>query len=157
MIPRWILLGALVACSEVTNAPGVDPTSKLDENAFRCTVQPILVRQCSYIACHGQPGTALRVYSPGKLRAGSAQSLDDLIAPLTDAEQHGNFTSAAGFAVTAATPDDNFLLKKPLPSSAGGFEHAGGAIYAGTNDPQYVAIRAWLAGTAGTGSGSCAP
>jgi hypothetical protein len=150
MIPRWILIGALAACADVTNAPGIDPSTKLDESVFRCNVQPILARQCSYLACHGQAGTALRVYTPGKLRQTTPQSLDDLIAPLTDAEQHANFQSASGFAATAATPDDNYLLKKPLPASAGGYEHAGGAIYSGTSDAQYQAIRAWLAG-----SGSC--
>lgn len=155
MIPRWILLGALVACTEVSNAPGTDPSTKLDENVFCATVQPILVRQCSYNACHGDAGTALRVYSPGKLRAMAAPNIDVLIAPLTPAEEHGNFTSASGFAATAPNPDDNFLLKKPLPSSDGGFEHAGGAIYSGTNDPQYTAIRAWLAGTGSAGSDAC--
>ncbi|HEX4449842.1 MAG TPA: hypothetical protein VH143_03175 [Kofleriaceae bacterium] len=145
------VLGALAACTDVVNSPGTDPSTKLDEAVFRCNVQPILARQCSYLACHGQAGTALRVYTPGKLRATPAQSLDDLIAPLTDDEQHGNFTSAAGFAVTAPSADDNWLLKKPLPASAGGFEHAGGAIYTGTSDSQYQAIRAWLAG-----SGACA-
>jgi hypothetical protein len=145
---RWLLLGALVACADVTNAPGVDPTTKLDETVFRCNVQPILARQCSYNACHGQAGAALRVYTPGKLRQTTPQNIDDATAPLTDAEQHANFQSASGFSVTAAA-DDNFLVRKPLPSAAGGYEHAGGAIFSGTSDPQYKAIHDWLAG-AGT-------
>ena len=114
-------------------------------------------RQCSYAACHGQAGTALRVYAPGGLRAMPPATLDEQNNPLTAAEEHANFTSASGFAVTAPNVDDNFLLKKPLPSSAGGFEHSGGAIYSGTSDPQYMAIRAWLSGTGTAGSGGCAP
>jgi len=157
MIPRWVLLGALAACTEVSNAPGTDPSTKLDENVFCGTVQPILLRQCSYAACHGQAGTALRVYAPGGLRAMPPATLDEQNNPLTAAEEHANFTSASGFAVTAPNVDDNFLLKKPLPSSAGGFEHSGGAIYSGTSDPQYMAIRAWLSGTGTAGSGGCAP
>ncbi len=152
MIQRWILLGALAACTDVAIAPGTDPSTKLDETVFLCNVQPILARQCSYIACHGQAGTALRVYTPGKLRAMTPQNIDDLTAALTTDEQHANFLSASGFAATAPDPDDNYLLKKPLPASAGGFEHAGGAIYSGgTSDAQYTAIHAWLAG-----SGACA-
>lgn len=152
MIRRWILIGVCAtACADVTNAPGTDPSTKLDETVFLCNVQPILARQCSYIACHGQAGTALRVYTPGKLRATTPPTLDDLTAPLTTDEGHANFLSASGFAATAPDPDDNYLLKKPLPSSAGGFEHAGGAIYTGTSDAQYTAIHAWLAGT-----GTCA-
>jgi hypothetical protein len=153
MIPRWICIGALVVgCADVTNGPGTDPSTTLDETVFDCNVQPILARQCSYIACHGQAGAALRVYTPGKLRATTPQNIDDLTAPLTTDEMHANFLSATGFAATASDPTQNYLLLKPLPASAGGYEHAGGAIYAaGTSDPQYVAIRAWLAG-----SGACA-
>jgi len=150
MTSRWVLLGALAACTEVANAPAADPSAHLDETVFRCSVQPILARQCSYMACHGQAGTALRVYTLGKLRQTPPQNIDDATAPLTDAEQHANFLSASGFAATAPTADDNWLLRKPLPASAGGFEHAGGAIYTGATDAQYAAIRAWL-----TGAGTC--
>ena len=120
----------------------------LDKAVFRCNVEPILARQCSYTACHGVPGSALRVYSPGKLRATPAATLDDAILPLTDGEHLANFESAAGFATLG--PGDNFLLRKPLVVTAGGFEHVGGAIFPSINDPQYVAISAWL-----TGRGVC--
>jgi hypothetical protein len=102
------------------------------------------VRQCSYSACHGIADAALRVYSPGKLRATAPTDSDVASAPLTDAEHHANFESAAGFAFGVAAIEDNFLLRKPLPSRAGGYEHAGGAIWTGTGDAQYVAIYTWL-------------
>lgn len=139
----------VAACTDAVNAPAIDPSTTLDETVFRCAVEPILARQCSYLACHGQAGTALRVYTPGKLRATAPANLDDAGAPLTTDEEHGNFTSASGFAESTAVAD-NFLLRKPLPSSAGGFEHKGGAIYSGVKNPQYIAIAAWLAG-----SGAC--
>ena len=60
---------AVAACTDAVNEPAVDPATKLNETVFRCNVEPILARQCSYNACHGQEGTALRVYTPGKLRA----------------------------------------------------------------------------------------
>ena len=135
------------ACTTVQNEPLADPAKQLDETVFRCSVEPILARQCSYNACHGiagQPGSALRVYSPGKLRATKPADIDAAIAPLTDDEQHANFESAAGFATAAI--GDNFLLRKPLASAAGGFEHAGGAIFPTVTDPQYQAIAAWLLG-----------
>ena len=96
-------------------------------------------------------GAALRVYTPGKLRATKPATIDDAIAPLTDDEQHANFLSASGFGFATAL-DDDWLLRKPLPAVDGGFEHKGGAIYSGTDDPQYVAIHDWL-----TGTGKCAP
>jgi len=135
------------ACSAVENASVSDPATSLSEPVFRCNVQPILVKQCSYNACHGIAGTALRVYSPGKLRAMPAMDIDTLIAPLSDDEQHANFESAAGFAFGTTSVDDNFLLRKPLAAADGGYEHFGGAIFPSGADPQYAAIRAWLAGT----------
>jgi hypothetical protein len=141
---------AMTACS-LANEQAADPAKSLDEAVFKCNVEPILAKQCSYNACHGIAGAAFRVYSPGKLRATQPADLTALTAALTDAEHHANFESAAGFSFNLASVDDNFLLRKPLPSAAGGYEHQGGAIYAGgTNDANYVAIRTWL-----TGKGVC--
>jgi hypothetical protein len=141
-----LLAGALAGCSPVGNDQVPDPASTLDESVFKCSVEPVVAKYCSYNACHGIAGTALRVYTPGKLRAAPAASIDDLIAPLTDAEHHANFESAAAFGFGLATVDDCFLLRKPLPAEDGGYEHEGGAIYADEKDPSYLAIRAWLAG-----------
>jgi len=131
-------------CTTVANEPLADPAKQLDEGVFKCNVEPILVRQCSYNGCHGNANSALRVYSPGKLRATKPADIDAAIAPLTDAERHANFESASGFASLAAA--DNFLLRKPLDASKGGFEHAGGAIFPTPTDPQYQAILVWLLG-----------
>ncbi len=133
------------ACSVVSNEPAPNPAAALDEQVFRCNVEPILVRQCSFAACHGIAGAALRVYSPGKLRAIPPANIDAAIAPLDEGEHHANFQSASGFSFGIVEVDDNWLLRKPLPSRDGGYEHAGGAIWAGVTDPQYVAIRDWLA------------
>jgi hypothetical protein len=138
-----IVAFAIGACSVVANDSATDPSTALDEAVFKCKVEPILARQCSYNACHGNAGSALRVYTPGKLRVTMPMTIDDAIAPLTDIEQHANFLSAAGFAFNTAV-DDNFLLRKPLPAARGGFEHVGGAIYADTSDAQYTTIRTWL-------------
>lgn len=148
-----VLVFGVIACSPVSNDQAADPAAMLDENVFECSVEPILAKYCSYNACHGidkANGAALRVYTPGKLRASPPANFDALIAPLTDAEHHANFESAAGFNWNLTSVDDNFLLRKPLPSGAGGYEHQGGAIYADANDPNYVAIRSWL-----TGQGKC--
>ena len=148
------LLAALLgagACTDVTNAPADDPAAGLDENVFHCKVEPILVADCSYAACHGIAGAALRVYRPGLLRATTPMTMDQKIAPLTTAERHANFLSAAGFAGDGIAPEDNFLLRKPLPEPEGGYEHQGGAIYvAGTDDARYKTIHDWL-----KGNGTC--
>jgi len=135
----------LAGCTTVTNSSATDPSTRLDETSFACKVEPVLVRQCSYLACHGNAGSALRVYSPGKLRAQPPADSNIANEALSPDEHHANFVSAAAFSFDTL-PIDNWLLRKPLPSAAGGFEHLGGAIYTGVNDPQYVAIEAWLAG-----------
>ncbi|HEY4243220.1 MAG TPA: hypothetical protein VGM88_25585 [Kofleriaceae bacterium] len=145
---RAVLVVALAGCSTVANAPAPDPTAALSEPVFHCRVEPILVKQCSYVACHGNAGAALRVYSPGKLRATPAATLDDQIAPLTADEDHANFLSAAAFSADTS-PADNWLIRKPLAASAGGYEHVGGAIW-DTGNADSKTISDWLAGT-----GSC--
>ncbi len=151
MLRRWgcAFVLVLVACSGVQNETVPVPGAALDENVFKCNVEPILIKQCSYSACHGIAGggTALRIYSPGKLRATPPKTIDEQIAPLTADEEHANFESAAGFNFMIDNPDDNWLLKKPLPSKLGGYEHKGGAIYHDGADPQYIAIREWIAHT----------
>ncbi|MDB4957413.1 MAG: hypothetical protein JWO36_4982 [Myxococcales bacterium] len=145
-----IAFGCITACTIVGNEGAPSPATTLNETVFRCRVEPILARQCSFNACHGNPGSPLRIYTPGKLRAATPANIDDAIAALTEAEQHANFVSAAGFNFGLTSVDDNWLLRKPLPAREGGYEHKGGAIYTGGSDPQYVAIRLWL-----TGMGTC--
>jgi hypothetical protein len=134
------------ACTTVANEPAPDAIAALSEPGFRCTVEPILARDCSYTGCHGNAGFALRVYSAGKLRAGAMDTLDARIAPLTEAEHHGNFLSASAFSYGDVAPDDDWLIRKGLPTEDGGYEHHGGAIFTGPDDARVVAIRAWLAG-----------
>ncbi|MEO8548835.1 MAG: hypothetical protein ABI678_02635 [Kofleriaceae bacterium] len=144
----WVFVLAVAACADVANAPIGGPT--LDETVFRCKAQPVLVAQCSYNACHGVSESALRVYAVGKLRASPPADSVALAAPLTEAEQHANYLNAIGFATYDVAPVDNWLLRKPLPPGSGGYEHAGGAIYIGTGDPNYVALFQWL-----NGGGTC--
>ena len=138
---------AIAGCSDVTNMPVAEPAASLDEAVFKCNVEPVLAKQCSYTACHGIAEAPFRVYTPGKLRASPPANIDDAIAPLTTAEEHANYLIATGFAFAAPALDQDWLLRKPLPAIDGGFEHKGGAIYSGTDDPQYQAIFTWLSGT----------
>jgi len=147
MFRAWGLAIALCACTEVSNEAATSPASKLDEKVFRCNVEPVLARQCSFNACHGQAGSPLRIYTPGKLRATKPSTIDEAIAALTEAEHHANFLSASGFNYGLANVEDNYLLRKPLPASQGGYAHEGGAIFTGPGDPQFGAIYAWLTGT----------
>lgn len=144
---RAVLLVVLSACAAVDDPAAPAPAASLDEAVFKCSVEPVLIRQCSYTACHGVAGSPFRLYSPGKLRMTKPADIDTAIQPLTAAEHHANFVSAAGFKFGTADAMDNLLLRKPLPASAGGYAHEGGAIFGSTGEPEWKAIAAWLGGT----------
>lgn len=160
MVRRTELLPAVLAammsvpaCTTVENQPAPDAIAALDEASFRCTVEPILARDCSFLACHGIAGAPLRVYTVGKLRAGPDDGLDARQVPLTEDERRANFRSAVAFTFGIERADDSLLLRKALPPDAGGFGHRGGVIFAGPDDPRAVAIRAWLEGGTGCPAG----
>ena len=82
-VAAFSLAMASIHCTTVENGPIPDPTTGLDETAFRAKVEPILVKQCSYNACHGNTGSALRIYAPGTLRQLAYPTIDETMAPLT--------------------------------------------------------------------------
>jgi hypothetical protein len=159
---------ALVAAVLIAGCPTPDPAGglpatplqqALDYNEYVCNVMPTLVRRCSFLACHGNADHALRIYSPGKLRLGGADTRTKRTAALTAGEVGLNFESAAGVANGASeqergagVPTNIPLLVKPLAARFGGGEHQGIAIFpvyphtAIGDDPEYAALAAWVAG-----------
>lgn len=144
---------AAVGCTAVENQPDPGAITELDEASFQCAVEPTLIRDCSYSACHGNAGFPLRVYSIGKLRAGDMTTLTARIAPLTDAEHHANYLSARAFDYGGVAPEDNELLRKVLPVNDGGYAHRGGEIFTGLDDPRAVKMLNWLSGQTGLCNG----
>lgn len=148
---RLVCLGwCLLACAPAAEQADPDGIVPLDEAVFRCSVEPILIRDCSYLACHGTE-RPLRVYSVGKYRAPDVDdsTLMTRTQPLTEGEEHANFLSAAGFGYPDVRPRSNLLLRKALPPAAGGYAHTGGAIFAEPDDSRARAVRAWLEGEGG--------
>src|SRR5947207_3115571 len=88
--------------SRPSRAP-TSPDNFLDYNDYVCNVMPVLVKRCSYLACHGNGDHALRIYSPGKLRLVPAMTRMARDATLTADEVERNFESASGI-VLATTP-----------------------------------------------------
>jgi hypothetical protein len=161
-------IGLLFAFVGAIGCPALDPShglvttppdQLLDYNDFVCSVMPVLIKRCSYLACHGNEIHALRIYSPGKLRLGDPTTRLARDALLTADEVERNFESAAGFVLSATPAQRNppdvqqvLLLGKPLKASAGGAEHHGVGIfptYPNTDanaDPEFQALLAWVAG-----------
>lgn len=163
---RLLVIGALTFAA--AGCPAPDPKSglqsapvdsALDYNQFVCAAQPVLIKRCSYLACHGNATHALRLYSPAKLRQMDDGVRDDRDTKLTADEVEANFEAAAGIlADTTAQqrqqPDlqQVLLLGKPLQAAFGGAEHHGVGIFPAwpaktlQDDPDWQALAGWVAG-----------
>lgn len=138
------------------------PDQLLDYNDFVCNVEPVLIKRCSYLGCHGNADHGLRVYSLGKLRLGDASTRQARSnTPLSADEVELNFESASGMvygtsAVNRMAPNIPLIpiLSKPLAARFGGAEHQGVAIfptYPNTtldSDGEWNALRDWVTGAA---------
>lgn len=160
---------ALAGCPAPDNSHGLvttsPPSTLLDYNEFVCEVQPVLVRRCSFLGCHGNPDHALRIYSPGKLRLDdTSASRADRDKKLTPLEVQRNFEAAVGVSYFAQpadrqAPNDRVpILAKPARASVGGSEHHGVGIFPVypaqdlAHDPEWGALSSWVAGKKATGS-----
>jgi hypothetical protein len=160
MARAFLFLTLLCGCPTPDPAKGIQSTpDSLDYNYFVCNVQPVLARRCSYLACHGNPQHALRVYSPGKLRLGDDGTRNGRDGLLIADEVNLNFQSAAGLVLTAtsqqrALPDLQkvLLLGKPLARREGGAEHHGVAIFpvypakTVSDDAEFLGLVSWVQG-----------
>lgn len=157
-----VFLVGLAGCPSPNPSQGlattVPPDQLLDYNEFVCHVEPVLVRRCSYLGCHGNADHALRVYSPGKLRLGDPTTRAARDAMLTADEVERNFESASGIVYTntveerQAPSERVLLLEKPLSARFGGAEHHGVGIFPAypaqdlDHDAEWKALVAWVGG-----------
>jgi hypothetical protein len=164
---RLALVLLLCGCPTPDPTKGINPNNQpdalLDYNYFVCNVEPVLVRHCSYLACHGNPLHAFRVYSPGKLRLTDDGTRNGRDSGLSSNEVELNFQSASGL-VLSATPEERalpdfqkvLLLGKPLARRSGGAEHHGVGIfpyYPARNiadDTEFAALVQWVQGSVQT-------
>lgn len=129
----------LAGCPANDPSKGLTPASPdttLDFDDFVCKAQPVLIKRCSYLACHGNAQHALRIFSVGKLRKGETSTRMQRDSPLTAEEVQLNFESAIGLTLSAnpvqrAQLDVQSipLLLKPLAARFGGSEHHGVAVF----------------------------
>ena len=158
-----LAVAGLAGCPALDPKQGLattgSPDAFLDYNQFVCTVEPVLIRRCSYLACHGNADHALRLYSPGKLRQVDPGTRNGRDAVLTDSEVELNFQAVSGLlygasATQRAQPDLQHiaLLGKPLKARFGGAEHHGVGIFPAypaatlADDAEWQALVAWVGG-----------
>ncbi len=124
-------------------------SNKLDEAYFRCRVQPILTKSCGALACHGDVARYYHIFSRNRLRFGFPEEQRN--AQLSVQERAFNYNATRAI-VDGASPQNSYLLLKPLESSEGGYYHGGatrfkkGNVFLNRDDPDYKTLEKWVNG-----------
>ena len=161
------LLLSLAAC-EVSNR--THPPPDLSSAYFDCAVQPILSRECSFPACHGNDYRGFRLFAVGRMRlspalvdpmaVGNASLLFEIGAEpeLSQAERASNRHQSSLFARPNYDPGLSPLLARPLalgvdaPCDDGSdgcwatYHGSQGDVFRSPADPRYLALSRWLHG-----------
>jgi hypothetical protein len=137
-LPKLLLL-LLGGCGGVSQ--GVERVEMRDLEAFVRDVEPVLEARCANPSCHGRPERPLSLYAPSARRKNPDGTY--LAGPLSGDELWHNY--AVSCALSAGTPEEALLARKPLGAS-GGLYHGGGAVFEGPTDRGYRAIIRWLGG-----------
>ena len=148
MSPNAFKLMLLLATTALLGCPpsqGIETWSEADTDVYANHVHAYVTVACGALNCHGNPGRPLRIYSELGLRIDPAlrtTPTDEAhpATPITDEELQDNV-----IAFSTVSPLESglqhFALQKPL---AGGVDHVGGKLFADTNAPGYLCLRAWL-------------
>jgi hypothetical protein len=109
----------------------------LDYQAYKATVEPIFLKKrpihARCVVCHVSANHAFRL-----------EPLNRGATAWTDAQSRKNFETVSHL-VKPGAPLSSLLLIQPLAHSAGGAEfHSGGRQFASQDDPDWMAIAAWV-------------
>lgn len=131
---------ALGACADPTTEFHV-PTP--DAVSFEQNVYPVLLRDCGFPDCHGNPSRFFHVYGPGRTRIKPKSELP-IKAPATAEELTATYRRARSMlAYEGDEPETALLLNKPLHAAHEGTDEWGNNVYQSPNDPGYQAILKW--------------
>ncbi|MBK9033262.1 MAG: hypothetical protein IPL61_18650 [Myxococcales bacterium] len=133
-------LGCSVPDDEVV-VPDADPV------VFKDAVYPILLRDCAFTACHGNPDRFLAVFGPG--RAAARGHRPRRAGHRRGAGRHLHRTRSMLMSPAGSSARRSC---KPLAEADGGVRHRGtdpwgNAIFPSKDDPRFVVLAQWaLAG-----------
>ena len=131
--------GAVASC----DAPEVGDVPAPDYDAWERDVYPIVLRDCGFVACHGDADRPFVVYGPNRLRFDEQTEAD---APPTTAELYQSYQRARSMLV-GPDIEQSPLLRKVLPGGGHrGGDRLGRSVYADERDPSYEVLRAWATG-----------
>lgn len=132
--------GVVLALACDAAAPVVPAPSRA---GFARDVYPILLRDCGFPACHGDPLRSFHVFGPGRLRLDAeTEPLD----PPTEDELAISYERTRALLLRPAGEDAALLLRKPGPGGGHrGTDANGRNVYDARDDPALRTIAAWAA------------
>lgn len=150
-----VLTIAAVGCAY--DAPPASPPTPSTEAIWQEDVYPLLLRDCGFPECHGDPGRFFRVYGPGRTRLSEevleeGQPVDRELfaqtAPIEALEMQLTYDRARSMLASSDTPEQSLLLRKPLAVGQGGAPHMGTDergrdVYQTTGDDGYERLLRW--------------
>lgn len=145
--PVVLLAIAIVGCQP--SPPRSAQPEAGDADLFATQVQPILVRHCAFLGCHGREGTPLTFYAVDYLRLRDPEGVIDFSRPALDETAlapaellHNQRTLAA--RAGAADPGGERLLSRLVAPAVGGIPHGGVVVFASDREPDFVTLRQYL-------------
>jgi hypothetical protein len=142
---RALGFAALAAAAGCTTPDGSFAVPRPDPVTFEQKAYPILLADCAYGGCHGDPERFFSVYGPGRTRLVAGTPPYD---PATAEELAISYARASSMLLSPDGVRRGPLLRKPLAVAAGGAGHRGddpwgSAIYATKRDPRWEALFFW--------------
>lgn len=116
---------------------------------------PVLMRDCGFPECHGNPERFLRLYGPGRLRLDPETPL---FSEVTGDELRNSYDRARSMLATNGDLTTAPLLRKPLATAVSneghkGTDNWGRDVYQSASDPNFQILLSW-ARTAVTSAGA---
>ena len=132
-----VLALALVGCDDPRLAvPAPDPA------LFQATVYPVLLRDCGFAGCHGDPRRPLFTPGPGRVRLDPATGPFD---PPTAAELLLAYDRARALLLPEGDEPPPLLHKPGAGAAHRGRDAAGDNVYEDAAAPGLLALTAWAA------------
>ena len=138
-VASLLLIGAL-GCE--------DPRAQVpapDRALFRETVYPVLLRDCSFSGCHGDPRRPLYTPGPGRVRLDPDT---DIFDPATAAEVDLSYDRARALLLREGDEPPPLLHKPGAGAAHRGRDRAGDNLYEDPSAPGLVVLTAWAASAA---------
>ena len=142
------LAAALCTLAGCSLERGTGKVSKREFQEFQRDVYPVLLRDCAFSTCHGDPKRFFRVFGPGRRRMPNASGLPEAF-DLPTADEIATTYQLALSMIDDADLGHSRLLQKPLAIAAGGSGHGGvdkygRDVYRTAQDSGYLVLARWV-------------